>query len=35
MNTAADHIIQATLPNGVVLAMPHITSEILSMLLRA
>ena len=35
MNTAADHITQATLPNGIVLAMPNITPEILSMLIRA
>lgn len=35
MNAAADHITQATLPNGIVLAMPNITAEILSMLLRA
>lgn len=34
-NLADDHITQATLPNGIVLAMPNITPDILSMLLRA
>ena len=35
MDSATDQITQATLPNGIVLVMPKITSEILSMLLRA
>ena len=35
MNAPADHITQATLPNGIILAMPNVTSEILSMLLHA
>ena len=34
-NLTADHMTQATLPNGIVLSMPNVTSDILSMLLRA
>jgi hypothetical protein len=33
--SVADHITQVTLPNGIILAMPNITTEMLSMLLRA
>jgi len=35
MDSAQDHITQVTLPNGISLAMCNVTSEILSMLLRA
>ena len=35
INSAADCLTQATLPNGIVIAMPNVTAEILSMLLRA